>query len=60
MDPRTVEAILKEWRAVERDLGKAADEEDLESLEALAAALREEHRVALELRQAEMDALKQP
>ena len=57
VDDRSVESILTEWRAVERSLA-TADEDDREELEARAAALRDEHHRALAAREVEASALR--
>ena len=64
MEPRSVQVILTEWRAVERDLD-AFDEErdpdpdrDREFLQARIAALRAEHRAALAAREEEAERLR--
>jgi hypothetical protein len=56
VEPRTPEAILKEWRDRERQL----DEEpsgDLEALQGRIADLRAEHHRAIEARKDEADEL---
>jgi len=47
MEPRTVEHILEEWRAAERDF-EAAPETARRAIQATIDGLREEHRVAIE------------
>jgi hypothetical protein len=54
---RTVETILAEWRAREREL-EAPDAGDRKLLEARIAALRDEHRMAVAARAAEAEALR--
>ena len=49
---RSVETILKDWRAVERQLVDASDVER-PLFEARSAALREEHRAAITAREIE-------
>ena len=47
MEPRTVDRILEEWRAAEREL-EAAPETARLAIQARIHELREEHRVAIE------------
>lgn len=57
VEPRTLEAILDEWREREREL-EAHPNADLEALHARIAALRDEHVRALEERKQEADELR--
>ena len=57
MEPRTIDAILEEWRERERQL-EAYPNADLEALHSRIAALRDEHARALEARQIEADELR--
>ena len=52
MNGRHVDLILAEWRACERKL-EAASDDDREEIASRIATLREEHRTALVLRQGE-------
>ena len=54
---RSVETILAEWRAVERQLD-ATPETERAVLEACVAALREEHGAAVAARSIEADELR--
>jgi hypothetical protein len=54
---RSVETILEEWRAVERQLD-AAPESERAFLEARVATLREEHRTAVAARSVEAEELR--
>jgi hypothetical protein len=54
---RTVETILAEWRARERELG-GLDRSARKLVEARIAALRDEHRLAVAARVAEAEALR--
>lgn len=54
---RSVETILDEWRAVERQLD-VAPETERASLEGRVTALREEHRVAVAARSGEAEELR--
>jgi len=58
MEPRTVEHILEDWRAAERDL-EAAPETARLAIQARIDELREEHRVAIEDRASVATALGQ-
>ena len=51
MEPRSVDTVLTEWRAIERALEAAGDDER-EDLQARAAALHTEYEMAVEARQA--------
>jgi hypothetical protein len=57
VEPRTPEAILKEWRDRERQLD-AHPSGDLEALLGRIADLRAEHHRAIEARQGEADELR--
>jgi hypothetical protein len=52
------DTILAEWRAVERALETASDDER-EDLEARAAALRNEYQAAVEVRERRLDVVSQ-
>jgi hypothetical protein len=47
MVDRQVGDILAQWRAAERELEDAADDQQREDIEALIAALRDEYAVAV-------------
>ena len=47
METRAVDEILREWRAAERELEAAPDEDEREDIEARIAALRDEHAAAI-------------
>ena len=57
MAERPVRDILDEWRAAERALDNAVDDEERAELEARIAELREEHERAIEERQIEAQEL---
>ena len=58
MEPRSPDMTVAEWREVERAFEGARDD-DREDLEAR-AALANEHGIALEMRRAQAEALRQP
>jgi hypothetical protein len=60
MSYRPVADILAEWRAAERELDEASDEQVREAIEARVAALATEHRAALEEREVEAARLARP
>jgi hypothetical protein len=57
MEPRSPDAILREWRERERELDEAPNA-DLETLHARLAALRDEHTRAIEARRPEAEELR--
>ncbi len=59
MEPRSPDAILREWREREREL-EAHPNADLEILHARIAALRDEHTRAIEARRPQAEELRGP
>jgi hypothetical protein len=57
VEPRTPEAILKEWRDRERQLVEDRSG-DIEALQGRIADLRDEHHGAIEARKSEADELR--
>jgi hypothetical protein len=59
VEPRSPDAILREWREREREL-EAQPNADLEALHARIAALRDEHTRAIEARRPQAEELRGP
>jgi hypothetical protein len=59
MEPRSPDAILREWRERERELA-ATPNADLEALHARIVALRDEHTRAIEARRPQAEELRGP
>jgi hypothetical protein len=58
VQPRSPEAILKEWRDRERQLDEDPGGGDVETLQGRIADLRDEHHRAIDARKGEADELR--